>query len=185
MNVKIGGNNILYWGTLGLLFFHRKFTDLDFMAAVRPDLERIWAITRARGDVPRVERDRVRGVAARDGADRGVPGDVRAAHRHGRRLRRRDAEGEDRLDRGPDGGLRGARLPPGRAGLPDGAPDEDQKINPYAISLDPDRWEADGLFNGDGMSLAEARQTPAGGMENLFMEAIATPALGSDSFVLP
>ena len=39
-----------------------------------------------------------------------------------------------------------------------------------------DRWEADGLFNGQGLSLAEARQTPAAGMENLFMEAIATPA---------
>ena len=46
MNVKIGGNNILYWGVLGLLFFHRKFTDLEFMAAVRPDVERIWEITR-------------------------------------------------------------------------------------------------------------------------------------------
>jgi hypothetical protein len=57
--------------------------------------------------------------------------------------------------------------------LPDGAPADDQKINPYAISLDPDRWEADGLFNGEGLSVAEARQTPAGGMENLFMETIA------------
>ena len=60
--------------------------------------------------------------------------------------------------------------------LPDGAPDENQKINPYAISLDPERWEADGLMGGEGMSVAEARQTPAQGMENLFMEAIATPA---------
>ena len=60
--------------------------------------------------------------------------------------------------------------------MPGGAPDEDQKINPYAVSLDPDRWEADGLFNGEGMSVAEARQTPAAGMENLFMEAIAQPA---------
>ena len=31
---------------MGLLFFHDKLTDLEFMAAVRPDLERIWAITR-------------------------------------------------------------------------------------------------------------------------------------------
>lgn len=30
--------------------------------------------------------------------------------------------------------------------LPDGAPPEDRKINPYAISLDPERWEADGLY---------------------------------------
>ena len=60
--------------------------------------------------------------------------------------------------------------------LPDGAPGEDEKINPYAVSLDSDRWEADGLFNGEGLTLVEARETPAAGMENLFMEAIATPA---------
>ena len=28
------------------MFFHDKYTDVEFMAAVRPDLERIWAITR-------------------------------------------------------------------------------------------------------------------------------------------
>ena len=60
--------------------------------------------------------------------------------------------------------------------LPDGAPDENQKINPYAISLDPDRWESDGLFNGEGLSLVEARQTPAAGMESLLMENIAAGA---------
>ena len=35
------------------------------------------------------------------------------------------------------------------------------------MSLDPERWEADGLLGGEGLSLAEARQTPAAGMENL------------------
>ena len=57
--------------------------------------------------------------------------------------------------------------------LGDSAPGEDEKINPYAISLDPDRWEADGLFNGDGYTLAEARQHPAAGIQNLFIEAVA------------
>ena len=57
--------------------------------------------------------------------------------------------------------------------LGDAAPGEDEKINPYAISLDPDRWEADGLFNGDGYTLAEARQHPAAGIQNLFIEAVA------------
>ena len=60
--------------------------------------------------------------------------------------------------------------------LPGGAPGEDEKINPYAVSLDPDRWESDGLLNGEGLTVAEARQTGAAGMENLFMEAIAQPA---------
>jgi hypothetical protein len=30
--------------------------------------------------------------------------------------------------------------------LPDGPPPDDREVNPYAISLDPDRWEADGLL---------------------------------------
>ena len=60
--------------------------------------------------------------------------------------------------------------------LGDAAPGEDTKINPYVVSLDPDRWEKDGLFSDDGLTLAEARQTQAAGVENLFMEAIAQPA---------
>ena len=44
MNVKITADNFYYWGCLGLLFFHRKLTDLDLMAAVRPDVERMQAI---------------------------------------------------------------------------------------------------------------------------------------------
>mgnify|MGYP001616266053 CR=1 FL=1 len=50
------------------------------------------------------------------------------------------------------------------------------ELKAYQVTLDPDRWEANGLFNGEGLSLTEARQTPAAGMENLFMEAIAQPA---------
>jgi len=60
--------------------------------------------------------------------------------------------------------------------LGDAAPGEDEKINPYAVSLDPDRWEADGLLGGQGLTVAEARQSEAAGMENLLMEAIAQPA---------
>ena len=62
-----------------------------------------------------------------------------------------------------------------RIGPEYGAPGPDEKINPYAVSLDPSRWEADGLFDGSGMSLTEARQTPAAGVESLYMEAIAQP----------
>ena len=48
--------------------------------------------------------------------------------------------------------------------LGDVAPDETTKIDPYAVGLDPDRWEADGLFDGSGMTIEEARASPAGGM---------------------
>jgi hypothetical protein len=56
------------------------------------------------------------------------------------------------------------------------APDEQATVNPYAVSLDPERWQADGLLNGDGLSLAQAIDTPAGGMQTLWMEKIAQPA---------
>jgi flavin-dependent dehydrogenase len=55
--------------------------------------------------------------------------------------------------------------------LPD-PPDESARINPLAISLQPDQWEADGLFSDDGMTLAEAiEQLP--GVEEMDIEARA------------
>lgn len=35
-------------------------------------------------------------------------------------------------------------------------PDPEARINPLVVSLDPGRWEAEGLFSDDGMTLAEA-----------------------------
>jgi hypothetical protein len=35
-------------------------------------------------------------------------------------------------------------------------PDENRRIDPTAISLHPERWEADGLYSEDGISLVEA-----------------------------
>ena len=177
MNVKIGANNIHYWGCNALLFFKRKWADLDFMARVRPDVERIWAITRRLEAMYREwnaleSREWRRALVS-------TAGFPAMFERH-----------ED-LEREFDDDALAAQLAAnadlmeaysvlafhkGALSLPDGPPGEDEKISPYAVSLDPDRWEADGLFNGDGLSLVEARQTPAAGMENLFMEAIATPA---------
>ena len=186
MNVKIGANNILYWGTLGLLFFHDKYTDVDFMADVRPDLERIWGVTRAQEAMYRewnaIESEEWRRAMVPTSAFPAMferHTDMVAGY-DDETLKQKIASTADLLE--AYGVLAFHRA---CAGLPDGAPDEDQKINPYVVSLKPDQWEADGLFNGDGMSLAEARKSPAGDMENLYMDEIATAALGKDSFVLP
>ena len=53
--------------------------------------------------------------------------------------------------------------------LPD-PPDEDAAINPLAISLQPERWEEDGLFSDDGITLAQAREVLAG-VEEMDLEA--------------
>jgi hypothetical protein len=45
--------------------------------------------------------------------------------------------------------------------LPD-PPDENRRINPLAISLHPERWDSDGLYSDDGISLAEALEALPG-----------------------
>jgi flavin-dependent dehydrogenase len=53
--------------------------------------------------------------------------------------------------------------------LPDG-PSADRPINPYAVGLDPESWEADGLFDSPGMTLEEANEVVPG------VEAVWAPA---------
>jgi flavin-dependent dehydrogenase len=50
-------------------------------------------------------------------------------------------------------------------------PPDDARTNPYAVSLDPGRWEEDGLFDGSGLTPAEARERAPGVEEVLRMEA--------------
>jgi flavin-dependent dehydrogenase len=177
MNVKISGNNIYYWGCLALLFFHRKLTDLDLMAAVRPDVERMWKIITRLEPMYREWNE----LEQREWRRAMVPSSAFPAmfdrHRdmiagfNDEALKARIAANADLLEAY-------AVLAFNRAAqnLGDAAPSEEEKINPYAISLDPDRWEADGTLGGQGLTVAEARQSEASGMENLFMEAIAQPA---------
>ncbi len=176
MTVKICANNILYWGTECLLFFHDKYTDLEFMESVRPDVERIWAITR---QLEKMYRE-WNALENREWRRAIVP----TADFPGMYQRHLDMAG-DFDDEGLRERLRStAELMEGFAvmafhraaqNLGDAAPGEDEKINPYAVSLDPDRWEADGLLNGEGLTLAEARQGEAGGLANLYLEAVAQP----------
>jgi flavin-dependent dehydrogenase len=177
MNVKISGNNIYYWGCLGLLFFHRKLVDLDLMAAVRPDVERMWGIITRLEAMYREWNE----LEQREWRRAMVPSQAFPAmfDRHRDMIAGFDDEGvKRRMKENADLLEAYAVLAFNRAAqnLGDAAPGEGEKINPYAVSLDPDRWKADGLLGGQGLTVAEARQTPAGGMENLFMEAIAQPA---------
>jgi flavin-dependent dehydrogenase len=176
MTVKICANNILYWGTEGLLFFHDKYTDLDFMAAVRPDLERIWAITRQLEKMYREWNE----LEAREWRRAIVPTQAFPGmfQRHvemaggfdDETVKAKLAATADMME-----AFAVIAFHRGAQALGDAAPGEDEKINPYAVSLDPSRWEAEGLYSSDGMSLAQARQTDAAGLANLFMEAVAEP----------
>jgi hypothetical protein len=177
MSIKIPTNNFYYWGVKGVLFFHRKLTDLDLMAAVRPDVERAWAINNRLEVLFREwheleEREYRRAMIQ----PKLFPAllerhkDMIAGYDDDQ-IKVRLAETADLME-----AMAVIIFHRAARNLGDAAPGEDEKINPYAVSLDPERWEQDGLFSGRGWTLAEARQTGAAGVENLFMEAVATPA---------
>jgi flavin-dependent dehydrogenase len=176
MTVKICANNILYWGTECLLFFHDKYGDVEFMAEVRPDLERIWAITRRLEEMYREWN----ALESREWRRAIVPTQAFP----GMYQRHVDMAGDFDDEKVKERLASTVALMEGFAvlafhraaqNLGDAAPGEDAKINPYAVSLDPDRWEADGMLNGEGMSLTEARQSEAAGLRNLFLEEVAQP----------
>ena len=57
--------------------------------------------------------------------------------------------------------------------LPDGPP-TDRPINPYAIGLDPSRWEADGLFEQPGLTIEQARELSPG-IDALWDDSVKVP----------
>jgi flavin-dependent dehydrogenase len=52
--------------------------------------------------------------------------------------------------------------------------DADTKVNPAAIGIDPDKWEKDGLFNGEGLSLNEAKAILPD-VENMLLTEVTEP----------
>jgi len=59
------------------------------------------------------------------------------------------------------------------AALPD-PPPTDRPINPYAVSLDPERWEVDGLFEPPGVTIAEAKAAIPG-VDALWDDSVQPP----------
>lgn len=55
--------------------------------------------------------------------------------------------------------------------LPEGPP-VDRPINPYALSLDPQRWESDGLFEPPGIPIEQARAAIVG-LDGLWDSSLA------------
>jgi hypothetical protein len=176
MMAKIASNNIIYWSTHALLFFHRKLTDPEYMSAVMPDLERFWAINvrlealfRDWFAVGAQEYHRAF-VAPTGFPSMGMRHVELAANFDDDALKAKIAENADLYE-----AVAVAIFHKAAESLPDGAPDPERKINPYAISLQPDRWEEDGLFDGSGLTLAEANER-APGVENLWLDRVAQPA---------
>lgn len=58
------------------------------------------------------------------------------------------------------------------SGLPE-PPDPERSINPYAVSLDPNAWEPDGLYSEPGWTLADAAETCEGFEQQVWFDEAA------------
>ncbi len=162
MTAKLIWESAVYWGYVALPFYNGRLTDRGFAAATRQELGRVYTLSHRMEDLfrdwhalgshewsPRFITNH--GFEAFRQIQRELHADFDAAglvdrYRENRRLLEAIAvvlfhRAAERL---------GERLA------------DDQPINPRAISLHRERWEGDGLFDGSGLSLAEAAARVAG-----------------------
>jgi len=176
MTAKLLWEFAAYWATVALPFFRGKLTDLDFPKQVQGDVRRIFGIG---GRIEQLFRD-WHGLGQRDWRDafianRSFEGFWEMHLDLGRELdddalKRRIAENADLLE-----GVAVVIFHKAVEMLPNNDLDESTKINPAAISLSPENWEKDGLFDDEkGLSLSEARSR-APGLENMMLDEIVQP----------
>lgn len=176
MTAKILWDFLVYWSVTSPPFFHGLLTDLDFQELVAEDAGRILDLG---ARVQQLFRDWHR-LGQREWRDVMIgnlafPGVMRLHHdlvtpadeaTHKRRYARNVTLCEavaviffhKAIERAP--------------GL---SVDAETAINPYAIGLDQERWEADGLFKSPGVTLNQARMSAAG-IENMLIDELVASA---------
>ena len=173
--LMFGWYRMTYFGVSALLFYEGKLTDPTFLAQVKDEMDRfvrlVPQVERLIRDWHELEQTSAEGILIRPvevNAIREVMGDLVTSREQGgsafddATLKAKVAERVRMLEAAAV-----VLFSEGTALLPDSSLDADAKINPYAVSLQPARWEADGLFDGDGMTVAEAKEQAAGIVERL------------------
>lgn len=178
MNAKVNANFVYYWATITPLFFQRKLADVEFMATVREDCDKVADLNAA---VERVclawhrldDREFRRGYISI-----GFFPDLAYLHlalpqilEEGP-LREKIAQNRRLME-----GVAVTIFHKAAAALGAQAPDETARVDPYAISLEPERWVEEGLFSDSGLTLAEARAA-APDFEKILVDAVAEPVPG-------
>jgi flavin-dependent dehydrogenase len=162
MSVRLDWDYSFYWAYKALWFFKKKWTDLDFLAAVAPTWEKAVSLQK------RMAEDFFPAWHAIEGRQwEGIFVSIFP------RIYQLHLDLEEDFD--DDALLEKAKTDlhfleafavaifrRAAERLPDHGHDLSQRINPYAISLDPGRWEADGLFDGSGPSNEEIAESTEG-----------------------
>jgi len=173
MSAKLSWDFLVYWGLKAVRFVHGVWHDPEFMAEVREDLVRghklnarmqeffrEWnAIDDREAEGRHVSPVAFPGLVQRH-LDLETPMDREA-------VKKRIPENVEFME-----AVAVVYFHKAAENLPDGAPAEDTTINPYAIGLDPSRWEDDGLFDGTGLTLEQAL-AKAQGIESLWLDKLA------------
>jgi flavin-dependent dehydrogenase len=183
MNAKITADYFYYWAVPALLFFHRKLTDLQFMAEVQPLVERAMRLTpilqRLFREWDALDHREWLGAFSPPTAFPQLPQRHLDLHSgmDDDRLRAQLAENVELYE-----ALAVTMFAKAAESLPGVELDPDAPIDPYAIGLDPTRWEADGLFDGSGMSpaaVADRLRVRSFWMEQLVPRRFRPPAQGA------
>lgn len=178
MVVKVAWDFAIYWAFIGMVFFHRKYCDLEFMASMADIADRFARLSSRVQQFFREWSRLGKGTWSPtyvDGlsvsflyqlnCDLTTPfsdDELRAKIRNNLRFCENLAAAMFK---------RVAQLMPG--GLPKGS------VNPYAITLDRERWETDGVFE-----TAEQREIPAeilADLDKLWVDASVTAEVDSMS----
>ncbi len=173
--LMFGCYRMTFFGVSVLLFYEGKLTDPDFLRQVEDEMDRFTRL------IPRVER-LVRDWHELEQCQ--LPGvlvkpieftyigqamaDLKTSHEQDgpvfddATLKGMVAERMRVLEAAAV-----AFLYEGAKNLPDHSIDLEARVNPYAISLQPERWEADGLFDEGGIKVADALLAAAGVSERV------------------
>ena len=159
--VKLHWDYTYYWSYPALWFYHDKLTDLEFLARTREEFDRAvqlhfrmqelfreWHALDGRQYVDTFVTLFPHLIQISDELDDGFDDESLVAKAT------RDREVMEAFV--VTVFEKAARL------LPDVKIDLKAPVNPYAVSLDPARWNADGLFDGTGISPREARKRVKG-----------------------
>jgi flavin-dependent dehydrogenase len=159
--VKLHWDYTYYWSYPALWFFHKKLTDLEFLAKTRPEFDRAVQLHFRMQEFFR-EWHALDGRSYTDTFVTLFPHLIQISDELDDQLDDEALIAKATRDREVMEAFaitvfeKAARL------LPDVKIDLKTPVNPYAISLDPQRWEADGLFDGSGISPREARKLVKG-----------------------
>jgi flavin-dependent dehydrogenase len=183
--IKFSWYRAFYFPIPVRLFYEGKLGDADFLRQIEPELDRLFRL------IPRVERmirdwhaleqrrwDRAMLVKPPEfAAMRDVVGDLRASHENGpgsvddETLKAKVRQMVELLEAAAVVTFHHAAK-----SLRDAELDPEARVDPHAISLQPERWEADGLFADGGLTLAEASEIAAGLDEELeHLRSIGAP----------